>query len=303
MNRYPLATAMVLASLTLGACSGPATSTPAPPRTTSPPTGCITRPSSCGYPDDTNTGVPAGTALTKSGSITASQSGQVIEGLEITGEINVTASNVTIRNVRVIGGRGVGNADWVVVIRPGAEGLTITDSELQTPPGTPQDIACVLNIGDTKPTLRRLNIHGCSAGVSSGGGVVEDSYIHDLSEVPGQSHIVGVASNGGGGITVRHNTILNRFPQTATVALYQDFGTQRDNLITQNLLAGGGYCFYGGQGPKGGTRNIRFVGNRLSRHYFPNCGSFGVVAMFTSTDPGNTFSGNIWDEDGSEVPL
>ena len=132
------------------------TTAPSPPAVSGPPD-CAGSPSSCGYPDGSNTGIPAGVALKASRSVTADKPGQVIDGLDITGEINVTAPNVTIRNTRVTGG-----GDWVVVVRDGADNLTIEDSELQTPAGSPQDIACVLNIGDSKPTIRRANIHGCS---------------------------------------------------------------------------------------------------------------------------------------------
>ena len=196
-----------------------------------------------------------------------------------------------MRNTRVTGG-----GDWVVIVRPGANNLHIEDSELRTPPGTPQDIACLLNIGDSSPQVLRTDISGCSAGVSSGGGTVRDSYIHDMSQVPGLSHDVGIASNGGGGMSVIHNTILNQLDQTATVAFYQDFGAQRDNLVQDNLLAGGGYCVYGGTGGKGPTADIRFVNNRFSRHYHPTCGSYGIVASFDLDDPGNRWEGNYWDD-------
>jgi hypothetical protein len=269
------------------------TSSPTRPPASSAPsggTGCAGSPSSCGYPDGSNTGIPAGVALKASRSVTADKAGQVIDGLDITGEINVTAPNVTIRNTRVTGG-----GDWVVVVRDGADNLTIEDSELQTPAGSPQDIACLLNIGDSKPTIRRANIHGCSAGISSGGGLVQDSYIHDMAQIPGLSHDVGVASNGGGGMTITHNTIFNQYDQTAAVAFYQDFGTQQNNLVQNNLLAGGGYCVYGGTGTKGATANIRFINNRFSQKYHPNCGYFGVVASFNRNDPGNAWTGNYWD--------
>ena len=81
-----------------------------------------------------------------------------------------------------------------------------------------------------------------------GAALVRDSYIHDLAQVPGLSHIVGVASNGGGRLAVRHNTIFNQYDQTAAVAMYQDFGGQRNNVVRRNLIAGGGYCVYGGGG-------------------------------------------------------
>ena len=262
---------------------------------------CAVQPSRCGYPDQTNTGVPVGTYLRPSESVVASEDGQVIDGLDITGEISVEADNVIIRNTRVTGGRDVGNADWVIIMRPGAENLRIEDSELMTPAGSAQDIACLLNIGNGQPTLVRVDIHGCSAGVSSGGGLVVDSYVHDMAEVPGQSHDVGIASNGGGGMTILHNTVINQLGQTAAIAFYQDFSPQADNLVQDNLLAGGGYCLYGGTGARGPTRDIRFLDNRLSKSVFAACGSYGVLASFAEQDPGNAFTGNYWDESGDDV--
>jgi hypothetical protein len=301
---YPLDLNFVAASPPSTATPTPISSTTAPahstPPASSPPSApgssrnlknCASVPSQCGYPDATNTGVPRGVTLRPSGSVAASHNGQVIDGLDITGEINVTADNVVVRNTRVTGG-----GDWVVIVRPGVDNLTIEDSELRTPPGTPQDIACVLNIGDAKPRIIRVNIHSCSAGVSSGGGIVQDSYIHDMAQKPGLSHDVGVASNGTGGMTITHNTIFNQLEQTAAIAFYQDFDVQRNNLVQDNLLAGGGYCLYGGKGDKGSTSSIRFINNRLSRKYNDNCGYYGVIASWSENDPGNVWSGNYWDD-------
>jgi hypothetical protein len=258
--------------------------------------GCVDQPSACGYPDAGNTGVPSGTALRKSSSVTADKAGQVIDGLDITGEINVTAANVIIRNTRI-----TGSGDYVIIVRDGADNLTIQDTEIQTPAGTPQDIGCVLNVGSAKPKILRVNIHGCSAGVSSGGGLVQDSYIHDMAQKPGLSHDVGVASNFGGGMSVIHNTILNQLSQTAAIAFYQDFGPQSNDLVQNNLLAGGGYCVYGGTGEKGATSNIRFVDNRFSRKFHPNCGYYGLVADFDRGASGNVWSGNYWDDTLAEA--
>ncbi|HST64568.1 MAG TPA: DUF4082 domain-containing protein, partial [Mycobacteriales bacterium] len=168
----PTATKPAPAPTTTKPAPAPTTTTPAPAPTPTAPapaptppggngkTNCAASPSACGYPDASNTGIPDGVGLKASRSVTADKTGQVIDGLDITGEINVTASNVTIKNTRVTGG-----GDWVVIVRPGAANLRIEDSELQTPAGSPQDIACVLNIGDTRPTILRTDIHGCSAGV------------------------------------------------------------------------------------------------------------------------------------------
>jgi hypothetical protein len=303
------ATLLVLASCTEP--TNPVSPVPVSIQPTSPPTAthsgnreelhCATSPNRCGYPDESNTGVTPGTVLRRSGPITVATDGQVVEDLDITGEINVTASNVVIKNTKITGGRGAGNKDWVVIMRPGASNLTIVDSEITTPAGSAQDIACVFNISDGAPTIERVNIHGCSAGISSGGGLIRDSYIHDLSQIHGLSHNVGIASNGGGGMTIEHNTVLNQFAQTSAVSFYQDFSTQKDNVVRDNLLGGGAYCIYGGAGDRGPTRDIQILNNRLSRRYFHACGSYGVLAAFKSDDPGNAFSGNYWDDTGQDV--
>jgi hypothetical protein len=253
---------------------------------------CVTRLRACGYPSAATTGVKNERKLKKSGSVTADRDGQVVENLDITGEINITASNVVVRNVRVSASDG----DWVVIIRPGAENVTIKDSEIMSPAGATVDNACIFNISDTRPRMVRLDIHGCSAGVSSGGGRLRDSYIHDPGYTPGLSHITLVASNSDGHFTIKHNTILNPYDQTAAVAFYQDFGAQSDNLVVDNLLAGGGYVVYGGNGDYAETHDIRFVGNRISRIYHRRGGYYGVVASFDRHNPGNEWSGNYWDD-------
>jgi hypothetical protein len=256
------------------------------------PKNCVQRLQACGYPHAGNTGVKDPSKLKASGSVYADKDGQVIQNLDIHGDINVAAANVVIRNVRVTADDG----DWVIMIRPGTENLTIKDSEIMSPTGATVDNACILNISDARPRMIRLNIHGCTAGVSSGGGKLRDSYIHDPGFTPGLSHITLVASNADGHFTIKHNTILNPHSQTAAVAFYQDFGPQSDNLVENNLLAGGGYVFYGGNGGYSETHDIRFVNNRLSRIFYNKGGYWGTAASFDVHNPGNEWSGNFWDD-------
>jgi hypothetical protein len=60
--------------------------------------------SACGKPKPGphNTGVPAGTTLTPSGSIRVEQDGAIVEDLDIDGAITILADNVTIRRERVV---------------------------------------------------------------------------------------------------------------------------------------------------------------------------------------------------------
>jgi hypothetical protein len=39
----------------------------------------------------------------------------------------------------------------------------------------------------------------------------------------------------------------------------------------------------------------------LSRAVFPDGGVWGPLAYFSAHDPGNTFTGNIWDDTGKRV--
>src|SRR5262245_33381699 len=65
-------------------------------------TGCAAVPSVCGYPDETNTGVPAGTVLRiHQGTLEIRTPGAVVEDLDIRGCVRVMAPNVTIRRSKV----------------------------------------------------------------------------------------------------------------------------------------------------------------------------------------------------------
>jgi hypothetical protein len=136
--------------------------------------------------------------------------------------------------------------------------------------------------------------------VQTDSGLIQDNYIHDMGYRSGD-HINGTTSNGGGALlTIRHNTIFNQIDQTDAVSLFEDFGSQHDRVIDDNLLAGGGYTIYGGANPGGAaTSNIRITNNRISRMYYPNGGYYGPVTAFDPQGSGNVWSGNVWDDDPS----
>jgi len=102
-----------------------------------------------------------------------------------------------------------------------------------------------------------------------------------------------VTSNGSTDqLTIRGNTILNRFDQTDAIGLFQDFGVEANRLITGNLLAGGGYTIYGGANERfGKTYNIVVTNNRFSTIYFPKARSFGPVAYFDKAGSAQATSG------------
>ena len=235
-------------------------------------------------PGPSNTGVPAGTVLTPSGSIKVTTDDAVIENLDVTGSITVLADNVTIRNVRL-------TSDDYYPIRyfdNNNVGLLVEDSEII---GLSGDVTSAIAFAHY--TARRLNIHGMADGFKADADVlIEDCWIHDLSNGPSE-HNDGVQSTGGKGVTIRHNDISGA--SNAAVQTGDEGGVATEDLTIQcNWLSGGGYTL--NIRGTGDTRpvNTRVIDNRFGRD--------AVYGPWTLDDPSPTVTGNVWDDDGSPIP-
>ena len=277
-------------------------------------TNCAPSPHSCGFPDATNTGPSPGTALRSvpsqvssgpgwswsNGGVEISGAGTVFAGYAVHGTVDVTASNVTVRDDTITAtGEGFG-----VAIRH-ASGTTIEDCDISSPSaGAGRLMVGIKDIyGDASGTkVIGNNIWHTSTGVQMGAGLIQGNYIHDLG-LTGDDHLNGTTSNGSTTpLAIIHNTILNPHGQTDAISLFEDFGTEANREISDNLIAGGGYTIYGGQNP-GGPRahNIRITNNRFATIYYQNGGFWGPVAAFDPSGPGNVWSGNVWDSTGQAV--
>ncbi len=304
------------------ASSSPTTGTPSssPSATTSSsPTGsssgssstgmtdCVSLPSRCGYPDATNTGVPSGTTLRRvpqdvtsgpgwtwdSRGWIQTTSGAVVSNLIVSGSIDVSGSNVTVKDNRILQD---GQA-WGIGLQHTVN-ATISDNEIGILGGTPRLLVGIKDVyGDCTGTqILRNNIQNTSTGIQVHEGLIADNYVHDMGFETGD-HLNGTTSNGATTpMTIRHNTILNQFGQTDAISLFQDFGLEANRVVTDNLIAGGGYTIYAGGGSKGTSYNIQITNNRFSTLYFRNGGSYGPVTAFDSAGSGNVWSGNYWDK-------
>jgi hypothetical protein len=246
-------------------------------------------PSGC-WPDATNTGVPAGTALTPSGSITITTAGAVVSGLDINGTVNINANNVTFQSSRVT------SNDFVVVrIQNGRTGVVIQDVEVNGV-GTGNDGDN--GIAGEGATIRRVNIYNVENGLtpmsSNSPMLLEDSYIHDLKS-SGEPHYDGIQIDGGlANITIRHNTVSNPFGQTSAVMIDNWFGTIANVTVDNNRLMGGGYTVYSdGQFTGGSITGVSFTNNRLKK------GQYGYSSINHNTNL--TWSGNVDDVTGQPV--
>ena len=117
---------------------------------------------------ESTAGVPEGTVLTASGSITVKKNGAVVDARDITGSISVKANNVTIKRTRVTNG-----GYHSIRIFDGFRGTVIEDVS----------ITCTSTKGNGivfgNYTARRVSITGCKNGFMSSANapaVIEDSY-------------------------------------------------------------------------------------------------------------------------------
>jgi hypothetical protein len=282
-------------------------------------TNCAAKPSACGYPDATNTGVPAGTTLkqvpgqvtsgpgwsynTSTSTVTVTANGTTLSGLAITGTLQISASNVTVNDVKVTssGNYGISLAH--------TKDVTIENSIISGRDATTGRVSYAIDdvYGDsTGMIIKANNISDFRTAVQVSTGQVDSNYIHDPGYVPGD-HTNGIYVNGGTqSLMIWNNTIFNSLGQTDAINL--DAGTPgpaapvANKTISDNLLAGGGYTIYGGAASTSPTSNIIIQDNRFAQNYFAKGGQYGPACYFDPAGTGNKWSMNIWDTTGQAVP-
>jgi hypothetical protein len=266
-------------------------------------TNCIKVPSACGYPDSTNTGVPAGTTLkAQTNNITVSTPGTTIKDVALEGSISVEANNTTIEDTDVTvngtqagcndscGGRGI----W---IKPGVTGTVIQNVACHGGALSGSNVTqyCVMS-NDSATTIKQLYAYNCTECLA-GPMNLSNSFIDESgATIPGEHYEDIYYGGGAGPLIINHNTMLNQQGQTAVVFASVDFGNQTTLTITNNLMAGGGYVIYGGGSGSGGkvVGPVTISGNRFSREFYPDGGSYGVAAYMNEAV--TAWSGNVWDE-------
>jgi hypothetical protein len=238
-------------------------------------------PSACGFPDSSNTGVPAGTVLVAAGTATITTPNVVIDGKDL-GCVTVEAVNVTIRNSRISG-------QCYFVVRANSSGLVIQDSEISCENSTGT------GIGGRGFVAQRVEFTGCENGLSmDADATVSDSYIHAMYIANG-GHTDGIQIySGADNIWILHNTIFNE-NNGGTSAIIGDNNNMTNINIQGNLLAGGAYTLYCATRNSGPVTN-----NRISKLYKPQGGQYGPWVNCGLQQP---HTGNVWDDNGSALPL
>ncbi len=226
----------------------------------------------CTYPNPDCTGIPATTVVSKTvqGDFNATTAGQVIDGWHITGNLNIQASNVTVKNSQIDG--TIDNETGPTHYGP----FTVADTTI----GPASGCVSLPGIGESNYTATRVLIRGHDDGFRMSGNdvTVTDSYAHlcwnpPSIAPPDGSHSDGFQnyckdSSGGSSVcinlTFNHNTIDehdiagNSAVNAGSNADGSKFGTVTMN---DNLFWGGGYTVVTqwGSGPIWTIHNNRFV--------------------------------------------
>jgi hypothetical protein len=256
----------------------PSTSKPAPAATAAPPA------LSAG---NGSFGVPAGTALRSSGSMTVDKAGTVLDGVDVRGGITVTAPNVVIRNSRVTGN---GSAPWGISTVGGGS-FTVEDTTLT---GNFTDAA----LGGDNYTANRVDInHVSNDGGKIGQNVtIANSYVHDFAPEPG-AHADGfqiVTDVGNVHITGNRIDVGGGNGSNSALFLCPDLGPEKHGVgpvvVSGNVLGGGGYTLY----VVGGNGGAVLDDVTVTNNQFVRDAAFGAVYPDATpiTSSGNVFSGS-----------
>jgi hypothetical protein len=295
----------------------------APPVSPTQTSHCFSSPHACGFPDSTNSGVPAGTTLTSSGSIKVTTAGTVISGKNVTGTIEVFANNVTIENTRVTQNTTCGTrttcGNYAIRINEGVNGTTIRNVETASVAGD----TCEHDIRNTGGTLtiEGAYLHACDSNVYAvGPTTLKNSY--GIGKIAiSEDHVENIYFNETS-FTAIHDTLLNPVEQTAVIFGNSGGGSDVTNCsnkltLLESLIAGGGYTIYPcAHAAQAGTSSFKAEGNHFARcvstegyepnggthpctggadtsGYYPKSGSYGMATDYFSAV--TIWRNNVWD--------
>jgi hypothetical protein len=224
-------------------------------------------------PTPSNVGVPAGwaPAQTRSSDLVVSQAGAVVQDVLFTrGNLIVNAANVTVRRVKLQGGR--------IINTQGSckNGLIVEDSTIEPAPGQQYADDSEGVVGTGGYTARRVLIWRRQEGFRAGGKnasgcgpvTIEDSFAKIVIPpgCPGDPHSDGIQGYDGPALTVRNVTIDFTEASCGTAPFFVPHSQGNTSVDIDGLLVlGGGYSFR--LGVPGAVRGLKIVDG--SWHYGP----------------------------------
>lgn len=247
-------------------------------------------------PDASNTGVPAGTTLTSSGSLTASTPGQLVNALDITGSVTVTANNVTIQNCRI-----TVDGYYGVYLDQGATGVTLKNCEIIGDAAGPQYIGAT----GGGCTLDACYLRGLENPITltDGNAVVKNCFIERLEGAPG-AHFDGIEVYAGSNYQIINNNIRmtdasgNWLSDTGAINIASTWSNIANVLVDHNWLGGGSYTLTLDE--QGGF-TITGLTVTNNRWYGSAPRGYAAYGPIRSEHLITTYTNNVWDDTGSPL--
>lgn len=338
-SRASSATCLLSAFVT-GTSTGSTTPTaaPSPPLAAG---SCFASPGACGYPDPAYHNVGASSSCSSmpaSGSITASTRGQTIQDRNVNGTITVRAPNVTIDNVCVTtdGGGQLGSS--AISLVHGADGTLIEHATVAGANASDHSVEiAAANGSGNRATLSQDYFYHCGECAHDEPWTINDSYIISNGMEGTSDHYEDVYCSDGT-VSLDHDTLFNPEEQVAEVFCDTGGGSGGpcDNhvSVSNSLLAGGGYTLYAcGNSSSVGSSTMSITDNRFARctsspvrqtgdggydcqgttseaigagadvhGYWPYGGHYGLASdTYCPPAGGQTWSGNVWDNNNARV--
>ncbi|MBC6446599.1 hypothetical protein [Actinokineospora xionganensis] len=232
-------------------------------------------------------------AMPKRDTMSITQAGAVVENVDVSRYIDITASNVTVRNVRV---RGNGGPSYGIYIQSGVTGTRLENIEIgggdNGTTKTGVDVGVLLpsnsgGAGSNKAT--RVWVHHTLDGFRlDGNGLISCSRVSSLDMAPG-AHGDGVQSTGWSGSIIQDSYIEGG--SNAPIFFNQEGGNPPivGAQVLRNRIVGmsnGTDVSSFGLYVNGGTNQTRAIGNVFAGSY--QGGPVNSNATFAE------FSGNTW---------
>lgn len=261
---YARATALVLLMISILAsarlATAPAGTTTAPPTPsfaiTNSPEVTPSTGSTGAFPDAQSTGSKDGVVLTPRPGGIVDTPNVIIQNALVEGQLDVRASNVTIRNSKIVSA--------------GLYGIKIDDKALNT---VIEDVDVIgqqgyIGVAGAAYRATRLDVRGFEDGFLCGSNsTIEYTYVHGLAVGP-TTHNDAIAIESGSGMVIRGNNLDWDRQQTSALNIATDYrgGTISDVTVEGNRFAGGTYSVYvrrsgGGEITRVVVRNNTWVRN------------------------------------------
>ena len=262
------------------------------------------------WPSASNTGA-SGALTTVNGDVTLSTTGQVYANMRVKGTLTVTACNVTIRNVEVDSGEpftGDNTPDLFAIWLQQSAACGTTIDHVSTITSSDPNVYVTTSIRDARGgpvTITNSKLIGAQLGIlGMSSGTIRGNYI-ELGQNMRGDHNDAIQGDGASNLTIDHNTLLNPNDQTSALALYTEYGNNTNIMVSNNLMAGGGFTCYCGDGAtqNDGTParavNVSFVNNVFWRKYYPDAGHFGSGRAYNPAGGGRWVNNVYMNADGT----